>query len=128
MLLRELKISRKNYLIKVIDVYHLMLYPYYQSAITKKINIILKKFYVEKIINATIKKNTMRKLMKDTCKKTVIVFDIEIYKQIHGFGLGSPLPPVLANIIMNELESTIIKKLVDTRESFNAVTSMIHCY
>ena len=66
--------------------------------------------------------------MKDTCKKTVIVFDIEIYKQIHGFGLGSPLPPVLANIIMNELESTIIKKLVDTRESFNAVTSMIHCY
>ena len=66
--------------------------------------------------------------MKDTCKKTVIVFDIEIYEQIHGFGLGSPLPPVLANIIMNELESTIIKKLVDTRESFNAVTSMIHCY
>ena len=128
MLLRELKISRKNYLIKVIDVYHLMLYPYSPKCHYKKNQHYIKKILCRKNNKCYYQANTMRKLMKDTCKKTVIVFDIEIYEQIHGFGLGSPLPPVLANIIMNELESTIIKKLVDTRESFNTVTSMIHCY
>ena len=80
----------------------------------KTINIILKKVYVEKVINTTIKKNTMRKLIKDTCKKTAFVFDNEINEQIDGVSMGSPLAPVLANIIMTELESTIIKKLLDT--------------
>ena len=44
----------------------------------------------------------MRKLTKDTCKKTAFVFDNEIYKQIDGVSMGSPLAPVLANIIMTE--------------------------
>ena len=79
----------------------------------KTINIILKKVYVEKE-NTTIKKSTMRKLIKDTCKKTAFVFHNEINKQIDGSSMGAPLPPVLANIIMTELESTIIKKLFDT--------------
>ena len=77
-------------------------------------NIILKKVYVEKVINTTIKKNTMRKLTKDTCKKTAFVFDNEIYQQIDDVSMGSPLALVLANIILTELESTIIKKLFDT--------------
>ena len=79
----------------------------------KTINIILKKVYEEKVINTTIKKNTMRKLIKDTCKKTAFVFDNEIYEQIDGVSMGSPLAPVLANIVMTELENTIIKRLFD---------------
>ena len=59
----------------------------------------------------------MRKLIKDTCKKTAFSFDNEIYEQIDGVSMGSPLAPVLANIIRNELESTIIKKLFDTRKT-----------
>ena len=55
----------------------------------------------------------MRKL-KDTCKKTAFGFDNEIFEQIDGVSMGLPLAPVLANIIMTELESTIIKKLFDT--------------
>ena len=82
----------------------------------KTINIILKAVYVEKVINTTIKRNTMRKLIKGTCKKTAFVFGNEIYKTIDGVSMGSPLAPVLANIIMTELESTIIKKLFDTRK------------
>ena len=62
----------------------------------------IKKGYVEKVINTTIKKNSMRKFIKDTCKKTAFVFDNEIYKQIDGVNMGSPLAPVLANIIMTE--------------------------
>ena len=56
----------------------------------------------------------MIKLIKDTCKKTAFLFDSEIYKQIDGVSMGSPLAPVLANIIMTELESIIMKKLFDT--------------
>ena len=71
----------------------------------------------------------MRKLTKDTCKKTAFVFDNEIYEQIDGVSMWSPLAPVLANIIMTELESTIIKKLLDTlKKCFTAVMSMILCY
>ena len=84
------------------------------EPLQKSINIILKQVYVEKVINTTMRKITMRKLIKDTCKKTDFVFDNEIYEQIDGISMGSPLAPVLANIIMTELESTIIKKLLDT--------------
>ena len=56
----------------------------------------------------------MRKVKKDTCKKTAFVFDNEINEQIDGVSLGSPLAPLLANIIMTDLEYTIIKKLFNT--------------
>ena len=39
-------------------------------------------------------------------------FNSKFYKQIDGVSMGSPLGPVLANIIMTELESTIVKELV----------------
>ena len=78
----------------------------------KTIDIIFKKAHVEKVIDTIIKKNTMRKLIKDTCKKTAFVFDNEIYKQIDGVSMGSPLAPVLVNIIITKLEGTIIKKFI----------------
>ena len=80
----------------------------------KTIDIILKKVYVEKVINTTVKKNSMRKLIKNTCKKTAFVFVNEIYEQIDGVSMGSPLAPVLPNIIMTELENTMIKNLFVT--------------
>ena len=58
----------------------------------------------------------MRKVKKDTCKKTAFVFDNEINEQIDGVSLVSPLAPLLANIIMTDLEYTIIKKLFNTGE------------
>ena len=56
-----------------------VVYLFTNVPLQKTINIILKKFYVEKVINTTIKKNTMRKL-KDTCKKTAFGFDDEIFE------------------------------------------------
>ena len=89
-----------------------MLYPYSPTCHYKKaMNIILKKVFVEKVINTTIKKNTMRKLIKDICKKTAFIFD-----NVYGVSMESPLAAVLANIIITELESNIIKKLFDTRK------------
>ena len=54
----------------------------------------------------------MKKLILDACTKTVFSFNSKFYKQIDGVSMGSPLGPVLANI-MTELESTIVKELVD---------------
>ena len=42
--------------------------------------------------------------MKDTCKKTAFSFDNIIYEQTVGVSMGSPFVPVLATIIMAELE------------------------
>ena len=44
---------------------------------------------------------------------TALAFDNEIYKQIDGVSMGSPIAPLLANTIMTKLDSTIIKKLFD---------------
>ena len=55
----------------------------------------------------------MKKLILDICTKTVFSFNSKFYKQIDGVFMGSPLCPVLANIIMTELESTIVRELVD---------------
>ena len=60
----------------------------------------------------------MRKLKKDTSKKTAFVFDNEIYELIAGVSMELPLAPALVNIIMTELERTIIKKLFDTEKKF----------
>ena len=55
----------------------------------------------------------MKKLILDACTKTVFSFNNTFYKQIDGVSMGSPLGLVLVNIIMTELESTVIKELVD---------------
>ena len=51
--------------------------------------------------------------MKDTCSKTVFSTSNKLYQQIDGVSMGSSLGPLLAGIIMTEMEKTIIKKFID---------------
>ena len=53
----------------------------------------------------------MKKLILDTCTRTAFSFN-KFYQQKDGVSRGSSLGPVLANIIMAELEDIIIKPLV----------------
>ena len=55
----------------------------------------------------------MKKLIIGSCTKTTLSFNNKIYKQIDRVSVGSRLGPVLANIIMTELEKVIVKDLVD---------------
>ena len=53
------------------------------------------------------------KLISDVCKKTAFSFNNQLYEQIDGVSMRSSLGPVLANIIMTELENVLIKDLLD---------------
>ena len=51
----------------------------------------------------------MKKLLTDACTKTFFYVNNELYRQIDGVSMGSPLGPTLANIIMPALEEEIVK-------------------
>ena len=78
----------------------------------KTINIILDRIYKDKVIPTTLKRRTLKKLIKDTCSKTAFMFDGVIYEQIDGVSMGAALGPVLANIIMTEMEHVVVDQLI----------------
>lgn len=58
-----------------------------------------------------LKEKSLRKLILDTCTKTAFMAN-KFFDQTDGVSMGSSLGPVLANIIMTEMEETIVRKLV----------------
>ena len=82
--------------------------------LNKTIEIILDRVYNKNIISTTLKKRTLKKLLKDTCSKTAFLFDNTIYEQIDGVSMGAALGPVLANIIMTEMERVVVDALVQS--------------
>ena len=77
------------------------------------IDIIIKRIYEKHEITTVFTKPEMKKLLT-ICKKNVhFSLNNNIYIQIDGVGMGSPLGPVLANIFMVELESVLFPKLND---------------
>ena len=80
--------------------------------IKRTIDIILKRIYQDHEISTNMNKRTLKKLITDTCTKTAFSFNNKLYQQKDGVSMGSSLGPVLANIIMTELENKIIKPLI----------------
>ncbi|XP_066910788.1 uncharacterized protein [Clytia hemisphaerica] len=79
----------------------------------KTINVIIDRIYNKTQIETTLKKSTIKKLIKDTCTKTVFSCNDQLYEQIDGVSMGSSMGPLLANIIMTELEEIVVKPLID---------------
>ena len=79
----------------------------------RTIDIIVDRVYNKKLIKTNLTKTSLRKLIKDTCTKTVFSANNILYEQLDGVSMGSSLGPVLANIIMTELEDIIIKPLIN---------------
>ena len=61
-----------------------------------------------------LRKCTLKKLIKDACMKIAFSFNNKLYKQIDGVFMGPLLGPVLANIIMMELEKIVVSDLIDS--------------
>ena len=55
----------------------------------------------------------MKKLLTLRTKNVNFSFNNEIYIQIDGVAMGSPLGPVIENIFMVEVETTLVPKLED---------------
>ena len=82
--------------------------------LNKTIQVILDRVYNKKQITTTLKKRTLKKLILDTCSKTAFSFGGTIYEQKDGVSMGASLGPVLANIIMTELERVVVDRLIQS--------------
>lgn len=61
--------------------------------------------------HTTIKKKCFTKAVKLCLNSTSFIHDNQHYRQIFGCAMGSPISPVIANLVMENLEQKIIKKL-----------------
>ena len=52
-------------------------------------------------------------MLINTCTKTAFTFNDKFYEQIDGVSIGGLLSPLLANIIMTEMEKNVVRKLID---------------
>ena len=86
---------------------------YANVPLQKTVNIILDRVYKQKVITTNLKKRTLKKLIIDTCSKTAFSCNNVLYEQIDGVSMGACLGPVLANIIMTELEKVVVDKMID---------------
>ena len=59
-------------------------------------------------------KNVVDTTFKGTCIETAFSYNNKLYKQIDSIYMGSSLGPVLANIIMMELEKIVISDLINS--------------
>ena len=78
------------------------------------INLILDKIYKDKLIKTKLKKDDMKKLLETCTKEMHFSFNGEIFRQVDGVAMGSPLGPVIANIFMVELEKSLVPQLEGT--------------
>ena len=75
------------------------------------IDAILKRIYDKNEVNTNIPKQKMRDLLFLCTKNVHFSYNGDIYIQVDGVAMGSPLGPVLAGIFMVELERTILPAL-----------------
>ena len=80
--------------------------------LNRTVQVILDRVYKEKQIPTNLQKRNLKKLILDTCSKTAFSLGGTIYEQIDGVSMGACLGPVLANIIMTELEKVVVDRLV----------------
>ena len=80
-------------------------------SLQKTIDIILKCIYKNKEINASISKKDVKDMLILCTKSDNFSMNGDIYLQIDGVVMGSPLGPVLAGIFMVELERSLVPKL-----------------
>ena len=80
----------------------------------KTVDVILDRVYREKVITTNLKKRSLKKLILDTCSKTAFSCNNVLYEQIDGVSMGACLGPVLANIIMTELEKSVVDRMMDS--------------
>ena len=81
--------------------------------LSKTLDVILDRVYNQRLVTTKLKKRTLKKLILDTCTKTVFLANGKILEQIDGVSMGASMGPVLANIIMTELERVVVDPMLE---------------
>ena len=61
--------------------------------------------FTESKITKTVFKNILK-----TCSQTIFLFNGQVFKQVDGLSMGSPLAPLLANWFVSKLETGLLKE------------------
>ena len=69
--------------------------------------------YDKNELQTKLSKQSLKKLILDSCQKTTFSYNTVLYEQVEGVSMGACLGPVLANIILTELEKDIVKPLIN---------------
>ena len=75
------------------------------------IELILNKVYRDKLIQTKLKRKELSDLLGLCTKDLHFTFDNQVYRQVDGVAMGSPLGPIIANIFMVQLEESIVPNL-----------------
>ena len=84
----------------------------------KTIKIIFTKVIQQKKISTTLSERLLKKLLLDAYTKTTFSFNKKLYEQIDGVSMGYLLGPLMANVIMTELERGIVKGLFNINKFY----------
>ena len=79
------------------------------------IKIILKRIYDDNEIKTDIPRTEMKLLLEMCTKNVHFTFNDQLYTQIDGVAMGSPLGPVIAGIFMVELETEQVPKMEEIK-------------
>ena len=92
------------------------------------ISIILRKIYDEGKIETNIQRNLMKELLLLCTKHVHFTFVGDIYIQLGGVAMGSPLGSLLANVFMCSLEESIVPTLKDCLVHWRRYVDDTHAY
>ena len=92
------------------------------------IEITLSDDYQENKTETSIPKNILRELLYLCTKKVHFMFNDKIYIQNDGVAMGSPLGPLLANILMTSLEEEVMPKLTPFLCNWKRYVDDTHAY
>ena len=118
----RLKFNSQSHRVVTVDVTKM----YSNINVVRVISIILdkiyanpKKFFNFKTVDGSLlpppKRENLKQLFLKTLQKfTKVRTPVGIYQQLSGLCMGSALSPLLANILVNDLEQKIVKKFIDT--------------
>ena len=79
------------------------------------IDIILRRIYTNHELTTSLTKKEMKELLLLCTKNVHFTFNQQIYIQVDGVAMGSPVVPLLADTFMIELERSLIPNLQKLR-------------